>query len=399
MKRERGERIAFLDGLRAVAVLSVIVFHAGVHDAALRGGNPLTAALVRQGSHGVDLFFVLSGFCLSYPVLRRLRDAHLQPFDVAAFAARRIVRIVPPYYAALLLFAIAGTLLLAAHAGLPEGMDAAALSPGAVLRQMVFLDGDRRFADASFWTLAIEFRWYFAFPIVLWVWTRSPRAFAVIAFAALWAGATRAGNVDLIFLPTFMLGIVAADVYVREYRFAPRLLAVFPFAAAAAMLTTLHTGWTYVEAGPLWGVAMFCLVAGAGATPLLRRALSFRPIVGTGVASYGIYLVHEPVIGFIEQHAASLHAGMPVYAVACAGALAAGAIFSLLAERPFVSTPLRAALVAPIEGRFAQLFAACRIPRAIVLVRRPVQNERTAPLCAPAFANEPRETLAAAAQP
>src|SRR5690242_19069564 len=58
-------RIAYVDGLRAVAVLLVVAFHAAKYSGMSPAG-PM-ASLLRAGSHGVDLFFVLSGFCLSYP--------------------------------------------------------------------------------------------------------------------------------------------------------------------------------------------------------------------------------------------------------------------------------------------------------------------------------------------
>src|SRR5271163_4433651 len=77
-----------IDGLRAVAVLGVIAYHA----------NFLPGSV---GARGVDLFFVISGLCLSLPVLRRAGD-----FQRTRFWINRCWRIVPPYWAALALFAL-----------------------------------------------------------------------------------------------------------------------------------------------------------------------------------------------------------------------------------------------------------------------------------------------------
>ncbi|MGZ3506238.1 MAG: acyltransferase family protein [Vulcanimicrobiaceae bacterium] len=68
------KRIAYIDGLRAVAVLSVVTYHAGKYAPAsfVSLASPLSVVL-RQCYHGVDLFFVISGFCLAYPTLARLR--------------------------------------------------------------------------------------------------------------------------------------------------------------------------------------------------------------------------------------------------------------------------------------------------------------------------------------
>src|SRR5581483_4819865 len=64
------------------------------------------ARFLLHGNHGVDLFFVLSGFCLSYPTLAKLRTEGTASFEIARYAAHRLVRIVPPYW-----LAIAATLL------------------------------------------------------------------------------------------------------------------------------------------------------------------------------------------------------------------------------------------------------------------------------------------------
>lgn len=352
------ERISYIDGLRGIAVLAVVLFHAGVHNSALRGaGQTPLAFVLRQGCHGVDLFFILSGFCLAYPALARLRTKGAAAFDVSGFAARRIVRIVPPYYAAIALFAFLGGALLLFHVPLPEPMAREALTLGGIVKQALFLDGDRKFLDASFWTLAIEFRWYFMFPVLLWIWVRFPKAFGAIAVAAMVAGATRIQNVDLFFLPFFMLGIVAAGLHVRGLALPALAIPAAIVSTIVAGASTAGNGWYFIENGPFWGVAMFCLVVAAGATPLLRRVLSSRPIVFLGSVSYGVYLVHEPVVALIER-SASAHMGAAFsYGVAVAGALAVGTVFSFAAERPFVSSALRDRIVARLEPAVRLIFA------------------------------------------
>ncbi|HKU67801.1 MAG TPA: acyltransferase, partial [Candidatus Baltobacteraceae bacterium] len=163
-------RIAYIDGLRAVAVLLVVSHHVMLHSPALHVPVPFlsVAHALLEGSHGVDLFFVLSGFCLSYPLLARLRGEQTATFDVVRYFAKRIVRIVPPYYAAVaVLLLLPGTRL-----------GASALD---VVKQLLFLDWHTSFLNGSFWTLCVEFRWYFFFPIALALWIRRPRAFWAIA--------------------------------------------------------------------------------------------------------------------------------------------------------------------------------------------------------------------------
>src|SRR6516164_4323804 len=98
---DQHRRIAYIDGLRALAVLLVVAHHIGEQY------FPAVAAF-GLGRHGVDLFFVLSGFCLSYPTLERLARDGSATFDVAEFAKRRLIRIIPPYWAAIAALAVFG---------------------------------------------------------------------------------------------------------------------------------------------------------------------------------------------------------------------------------------------------------------------------------------------------
>jgi peptidoglycan/LPS O-acetylase OafA/YrhL len=382
------DRIAYIDGLRAVAVLSVLFFHAGVHDPLVQHAKNAVSFVLQQGSHGVELFFVLSGFCLAYPSLSKLYAPRTADFNVPGYAARRLIRIVPPYYAAIVLFLGLAFTLTRLHAPLPEGMDPQAFTLPLILKQMLFLDGDARFIDASFWTLAIEFRWYFLFPILLWVWTRSPIGFALIGTAAIALQGTRMNNVDLLFLPIFMLGIVAADIYVREHRWARYAYVALPFTLFAAFASTAGSGWYFVENGPFWGIAMFLFVVAAGCTPLLRAVLSWRPLTAIGFTSYGIYLVHEPIIGLVQRSAAPITHGVWTFVTVSAAALAAGIIFSYCAERPFVVSRLRETLVFDAQQTFSRLFEVCRFGTRLPLAVRHVDTPQKAEAAAAASSIE-----------
>jgi peptidoglycan/LPS O-acetylase OafA/YrhL len=348
-----GDRIAFIDGLRAIAVLSVVLNHA--FDRSLEFGQ----------SFGVELFFVISGFCLSYPTLARLSRNGVVDFQVAAYAARRVVRIVPPYYFAILIALIFIRLGLA--------VDAAPLFAGVavphsfsfldVLRQALFLDQNTIFATRSFWSLSIEFRWYFIFPIALWLWTKSPRAFIfVCAAAALGSTATRAFSIDLFCLPAFMSGIAAAHVHVYGNRLARFALPATP------LLLTMALAKTGSIASPIWQLAVFALVVAAASTPVLQRILSLRWLVGIGVVSYSIYLVQEPVIAFAEQHGIEA-----VFAAMLA--VVAGIAFWAVLERPFIQpTALRKRLLNELEAFLPRWFRAIGIGSSMALsvrVHRP----------------------------
>lgn len=355
------KRIAHIDGLRASAALSVVLFHGAVHVAARPEPGSLIGTVLRAGAHGVDLFFVLSGFCLAYPYLERRHQTAELHFSVSQFAARRLVRILPPYYAAIALLFMLALSLIHAQVPFPQSMDAASIQPVEVVKQMVF--SGHRFLASPFWTLAIEFRWYFLFPIVLWIWTRSRLLFALIGVLALITSGGRLHSYDLFFLPIFMLGIVAADLYVRD-SIAARLAApALPLLLAVSVASTIHDGWYFVDRGPLWGITMFCLVVAVGTSPAARSILSHTWMKILGAASYSIYLIHEPIIEISERGFRVLH--NPVAEVTCGFCVAvfAGLVFSYVAERPFVEKPLKEFLVTRINRGLCRLTAlAVRLP-------------------------------------
>lgn len=304
----------------------------------------MPGVVLRTGMHGVDLFFVLSGFCLSYPTLSRLDAQGGAAFDTIRYAARRLVRIVPPYYIAIVLLAAVALL----RGTFVSGAD--------IFSQMMFLDrqGQSHMLNASFWTLPVEFRWYAVFPVALLVWTRSRRAFAAIAVVAVCSTATRMWSEDLLILPAFMLGIVAAQIHISGWRYDRWMLPACGFLAAAGTVATPLDWNNY--AFPVWQLAAFALVVAAGSFPVLTKILSWRPLVFIGTASYSIYLVHAPAITLAHTYGVALPAAA-VTGVAC------GIVFWACAERPFQSGETRRRWVAATELALPRWFTAIGLPR------------------------------------
>ena len=370
---ERERRIDYVDGLRAVAVLGVIVFHVASHSGF---GGPM-ALIASEGARGVDLFFVLSGFCLAFPTLSKLRQNGVNTsFDIVAFAAKRIVRIVPPFYLATALFvALLIVLPAARHPGRPLPW-----TFNDIVAPLLFLDGHATLLNSSFWTLMVEFRWYFAFPLLLALWIRSPRAFIVVgASSAIAYHFTRARGLDLGTLPGFMLGIAAADMYVRPLslsrwgsylrRYALLLalvcaaigIACEPSATIPGRVDEAGVQYAYQPTILGWQLAMFFLVVASGELAALRRLLSLRAVTTVGIASYGIYLVHEPVVDTVVHWI-----GGPIAPFcAFAAALGTGFAFWAVAERPFTEGPVRIALVQYLTRRIASVFAVLGITASI----------------------------------
>ncbi len=371
-------RIDYVDGLRALAVLGVILHHVAKHAGA--GAQ----SVLHEGAHGVDLFFVISGFCLAFPTLAKLRGVMPVRFNIADFGAKRLVRIVPPFYLA--------TLVLIAFIALPHILTRHQLPPAGwfpdarnIVASLLSLDDRVSLVNGSFWTLMVEFRWYFAFPVLLWLWVRSPRGFVAAGIASLILyHFTRARGLDFGTLPGFMLGIVAADLHVggphtarwgAHFKRWAWLVAVAGIALGvasegSATIPGIDRGDVTFAYQPTifgWQLACFALVVFAGANAAFRRVLSLKPLIATGIASYGIYLVHEPVIATGMARLGGLGGAL----ISGALALAAGFAFWAVCEVPFTTGPLRAPLLARIRPVLERVLGVAGVARTILI--RPAQ--------------------------
>lgn len=362
-------RLKHIDGLRAIAVLLVVIHHATTHSALYIGERTLSASthLLLEGAHGVDLFFVLSGFCLSYPVLARIGRFGTTAFSIHGFAARRILRIVPPYYAAIALLMLL-SLIPAFHETRPSW-------PG-IVRQAVFLDWRTQFLNGSFWTLCVEFRWYFVFPAALALWVYSRRLFFTVAgllAAAYWT--TRLRSIDLGVLLPFVLGIAAAHGYLNPRPYFRYAAVAAPAAVLAGIVLERYVtapgpyggeiGLIFMQTNIGWQLAMFFFVVLAGYWNALRRMLSFAPLVWIGIASYSMYLIHEPLVQRLDLM-------LPQSLLLdCAAALvtstALGFAFWFVAERPWVYGRLRAGSLPLLERGVAWMLGRLDIPRTFLL--------------------------------
>lgn len=384
---ELGRRIAYVDGLRAVAVLLVVACHTAKWDASLGQGAWLQAFL--EGSHGVDLFFVLSGFCLSYPLLRSLHARGWAAFDIAGYFARRVVRIVPPYYLAMgVLFLV---LLGLPHFGwqVPQTFSLSRLGWLDVGKQAVFADRRVEFLNPSFWTLAIEWRWYFLFPLLLVLWTRSMRVFIFVILACVAVAASTNAGSDLAVLPAFMLGVVAAEVELARAAVGRLMLLLCALSLCVTLLAKPNAMLGYfmqVQTG--WQVTAFFLVLAAGSVSWLRAMLSTRPLVWIGIASYSIYLIHEPLI-------ATLEANTHITPVLCAAlVVAAGVVFWAAFERPFMTRPLKGQLVKFLQPRVRSVVDFAGVPNLVTLKRTIPSAPLAPPIEVPSAHEAPTEELA-----
>ena len=152
-----------IDGLRAVAVLSVIIYHAGFYwqDEKLLSGGFL----------GVDIFFVISGYLICSILLKELRTGK---FSFANFYERRVRRILPALFLVMLCTAVVAPFLLSDKA-LPE-FASSIIATGGFVSNFFFWLQDSYTAEPSLrkpllhtWSLAIEEQFYLLFPLFIWL--------------------------------------------------------------------------------------------------------------------------------------------------------------------------------------------------------------------------------------
>ena len=307
-------RNAALDGLRAVAALSVFGFHAwlytlsDVHVAAARStpGNHLFAEL----RIGLVLFFVLSGFLLYRAWVRAALAGRPAP-TTSTYAVRRLGRIVPAYWLAI----IGSALLLYPLAGSPG-----VRLPPAHLLPLYFVFAQNFNAqtllklDPPMWTLAVEATFYLVLPLLGWLAIRAGSArgrqlvipalllVAGVAFnyvlAQHAAAPLRWSKSLLAMLPYFAAGMLAAvliEARIPSARAARLLLTAGVLLVAVDLFIQLEPFAIVRVIRDLPAALGFAvIVALAGARP--PAALEWRPLVWVGAVSYGLYLWHVPVL-------------------------------------------------------------------------------------------------------
>lgn len=331
------ERLRWVDGLRGIAVLSVLIYHA-VPDYA-------------YGWLGVSLFFVLSGFCLSWGPLMRRRSGQIQWFSLRQYAIARCRRILPPYYAALAIYVLLNTAFVVAglrwHGNGPGGR----FSAGAVIAHALLIQNLNfhwlMAIDGPMWSLATEWQWYFLFPLVLPLVCRWPRLslatalLLTVAWSALVSWPSPQGGSE--FVPgrlfEFCAGIVAARIRLGSRTIAaPALLGGLLIGLGLPVVAPALVSATHIEFA-LCGLAFGSGILLVGQHAVWQRLCSCSPLVWMGVRSYSIYLIHFPIL--VTSIAICPAFGCPMWVgplFGCTLAVAASVMFFNRFEQPWLHT-------------------------------------------------------------
>lgn len=331
-----------IDGLRALAVVPVVLYHAGF-------------SLFSGGYVGVDVFFVISGYLITGIISEEIRQ---QRFSVLHFYERRIRRIFPALFVVLLFTMIAGLILLLPEdlIAMSKSLVAATLFSSNILfwRESGYFDTAAELKPLLHtWSLAVEEQFYIFFPLFLmlawrWIkngWQAATWACLIISFALSIYGLRYHDEATFYLLPMraweLLMGSVIALGAVpplpnRKWRevLAALGIGLILYAVLAYDQSTPFPG-EYALA-PCLGAALI-IHAGrdASAPTWTARLLSLQPVVFIGLISYSLYLWHWPLIVYAKYIAI-----FPLTTWQSAAIVATGVAMATLSWR-YVEAPFR----------------------------------------------------------
>ena len=296
-----------IDGLRALAVLPVILFHAGFE---WFGG----------GFVGVDVFFVISGYLITTIIISEMAEGK---FTILNFYERRARRILPAMFFVMLVCMPFAWLWLAPSDLEDFGQSLIAVS---TFSSNIFFWRERGYFDVAAtlkpllhtWSLAVEEQYYILFPVFLlvtwrlglkWILSLLAIVFVISLGVAHWAAYNNPGAAFYL-LPTrgweLLIGVFAAfylkhNSYLKSHTINQALSLIgfgmivyaivafdetTPFPSLYALIPTIGTVLLILSAVP---------------NTFVHKLLSFSPIVGVGLISYSAYLWHQPILAFARH--------------------------------------------------------------------------------------------------
>jgi len=330
-----------IDGIRAIAILSVVLYHAG-------------AARITGGFTGVDIFFVISGYLIGGHIVSELRS---NTFSFLSFYKRRAKRILPAFYA-VMLFTLATALLLLSPwetRAFGQYAFAATLSSSNVF----FWAYSNYFSpDASFhpllmtWSLGVEEQFYFVVPVLMLLLMRLRRNLLLPAILALCALSFVLASVELHSYPSnvFFLfperawelglgvALAIAELTHKPLTLSKPLIDLTSLAGLLLMLAPmllLNAASAFPGAAALPSVLGTVMLLAVPASWINRRLLSLSPLVFLGRISYSLYLWHWPLLAYARIASGSSKLPPSTAAIIIGLSLIAAVLSYYFIEQPF----------------------------------------------------------------
>lgn len=328
-----------IDGLRAVAVVPVVLHHAGIM---FLGG----------GFVGVDVFFVISGYLITTILADDIRRGE---FSILGFYERRARRIFPALFVMLLVSIVAFAAIL-----LPldlRNFSRSVLATVSFTSNILFCLESGYFAAAAelkpllhTWSLAVEEQFYIGFPILLVLLFKAGRrmrnavlvAIVGLSFAINVWGVEAHPTATFYLLPTRAWELLLGSLLALNVIPAPAGRGLREIGAALGLGLIVLSVFTLTPADPFpgWNAASPCIGAalviwaGIGGPSLGGRLLSLGPVVFIGKISYSLYLWHWPIIVFFK-YSTNRGPSPAEIAVIVAASILAATLSWRIVEQPF----------------------------------------------------------------
>jgi peptidoglycan/LPS O-acetylase OafA/YrhL len=377
-----GFRLDYIDGLRGLAVSAVVIFHSAIW-AGLPEGH--FRNFLGLGRPGVDLFLVISGFCLFWPHARAA-TGKVPALEPKKFFHRRIRRIFPPFYAACLLTLAVCYVSYRGDGkswwGTPfqnffpwQGLVSWENLGVHALLLHGFSNSYAHSIDGAFWSLSLEWQFYLLFPLLVWLCRKSLVVGFLVPFIVTLSFRLAAHWIDPVWLHTYVgnencfgrwaefdCGVIAAaavawnqGLFSVPMRFLKPVFRIYgsPFFAGsavffAAVLEVLRP--SNFVAPLVWGIAFGSLIVCAAgqikSNGTLVRFLETRTLVWIGTISYSIYLLHGAIFQllalWVSNTSISLHGRELIFMIFGPVIIAfLSYLFFMKFERPFMSLPAK----------------------------------------------------------
>jgi len=331
-----------IDGLRAFAVVPVVLYHAGL-------------SLASGGFVGVDVFFVISGFLITGIIRSELEK---QSFSLLSFYERRARRILPALF-----FVLAASFLAACLILLPSAFSSFAKSAAATTlfasNFWFWRTAQQGYFDSSIdylpllhtWSLAVEEQFYLIFPLLLMALARYRRRTLAVCIAIGSAASFVLAVVSVAHWPHAAFYLAPARAWELGLG---AMLTVLPMpdltgrwrrelVAFTGLVLILGPVVLYNDATPFPGLAALApclgaailLVAGGQGKSATSSLLSWTPLVWIGWISYSLYLWHWPILSFLRLRFQTTELSPLVGTAGVAAAFAMAAFSWAIVERPF----------------------------------------------------------------
>ena len=298
---------AEIDGLRALAVLPVIFFHAGFKQ-------------FSGGFVGVDIFFVISGYLIATIIISEMAEGK---FSIINFYERRARRILPALFFVMAICVPFAWLWLSPSDLKDFGQSLVAVS---TFSSNILFWTESGYFDTSAelkpllhtWSLAVEEQYYILFPIFLlitwrlgvkWILFLLSLIFMISLGMAHW-GAFNKPSPTFFLLPTrvweLLVGVFASfylkyNTYLKSHFF-NQVLSILGFGMILYSIVVFDENTPFPSLYALVPtIGTVLLIVSAVPKTLIHNLLSFKPIVGIGLISYSAYLWHQPLLAFARH--------------------------------------------------------------------------------------------------